>query len=701
MRIYNRIAKSTLLTLIAGSCLFASDAYTLKPVSVSANKIEENIQDVPQSIMVIDEVALEERQIKNVADVIKEIPNMTLSPLYYSSVNVRGLNLSLFTNNNPVTIYIDGVPQSNGFAYDASLANVERIEVLRGPQSSLHGKDAIGGVINIITKNANNEWSGNAGVEYGNYNTMYGTFAANGALIQDKLFLSINGNYLQDNGWIDNEYAGISKDANDKEKHNLGATLTYKPTDGMTMRLNISNYSSDIGYMDSMFVPSFDNINDYTRDNAKHSSYDAPTYTKNKANSQAFGIDYAFDSLNFSSTTTHKASTNKGKYDVDLLDNGLYSFSDFDLDSITQEFKFSSKNTHGFRWVGGLYYEHEKSDYNRYGGQYDYSSYGMGYIDNDIISYEKTETFAGFGQIMVPFAKKFELTLGGRLQSIKKEITSDYYMQSVGTPPHSTVPAFHLDAEHSWNTFLPKVAVSYSINNEWTTYASVATGYMPGGHNRYIMMGDEETNRFEPQTSIDYEIGIKGNALNNRLQLAASLFYMDIKDIHVYSYKDYIMTASNADSAHSQGIELEAQLHATDRLSLNAAVGLIQTEYDNYSIMDGYGNPIDNKGNKIERSPSYTAKVGVGYHDPNGLYGRFDVRGQGRTYYNPDNTLKADPYAVADTKIGYLFSNWDVYAYIKNITDADYITNAQNMGGSTLVIFGEPRRFGVGVKYLF
>ncbi len=690
-----------LLSTAFSSLLFCESDVKLDDVTVSANKMEENIKDVPQSITVIDEIALEERQIKTVTDVIEEMPNMTISPLYYSSVNVRGLNLSLFTNNNPVTIYIDGIPQSNAFAYDASLANAERIEVLRGPQSSLYGKDAIGGVINIITKQANNEWSGNAGLEYGNYNTMYGTFATNGALIDDKLFLSLNGNYFQDDGWIDNEYGGVYKDANDKKRHNLGATLTYKPTDKMTMRFNISNYNNDVGYMDSMFIPSGDNINNYGRKDAEHASYDAPTYTKSNANAQALGIDYSFDSFNFSSTTTHKATKNEGKYDVDL-NNGLYSFADFDLDTVTQEFKFSSKSSTGLRWVAGLYYEHENSDYNRYGGQYDYSAYGMGYIDNDVVSYEKTETFAGFGQVMIPFAKKFELTLGGRLQSIKKEITSDYYQQSVGTPPHSSASIFHLDADHSWNVFLPKAAISYLINDKWTAYSSVAKGYMPGGYNRYIMMGDGETNRFEPQTSIDYEVGLKGSALDNSLQLSASLFYMDIKDIHVYSYKDHIMTATNADSAHSQGIEFEAQYRATERITLNTAVGLIQTEYDNYSITDGYGNPIDNKGNKIERSPNYTVKVGVGYQDPKGLYGRFDVRAQGVTYYDPTNTLKADSYVVADGKIGYLFSNWDVYAYIQNITDTDYITNAQGMGdGHTLVIFGEPRRFGIGAKYSF
>ncbi len=120
-----------MISVVVSSLLYGAEGeYNLESVTVSANKIEEKIQDVPQSVSVLSENTLQEREIKTVEGIIQEIPNMSFSPLYFQSVNFRGINQSMFTSNNPVTIYINGVPQSNSYAYQASLANVDHVEVL-------------------------------------------------------------------------------------------------------------------------------------------------------------------------------------------------------------------------------------------------------------------------------------------------------------------------------------------------------------------------------------------------------------------------------------------------------------------------------------------------------------------------------------------------------------------------------------------
>ncbi|MDN5106152.1 TonB-dependent receptor plug domain-containing protein, partial [Aliarcobacter butzleri] len=154
-----------LFSLFVSSLLFANETTKLEEITVSANKMEENIQDVPQSITVIDEETIEQKGIKNISDVIKEVPNMNImaNTGMGTTTSFRGLNASMFTNNNPVVIYIDGVPYYDRFDFNPSLANVEQIEILRGPQGTLYGKDAIGAVINITTKSPSNEWHGNIG----------------------------------------------------------------------------------------------------------------------------------------------------------------------------------------------------------------------------------------------------------------------------------------------------------------------------------------------------------------------------------------------------------------------------------------------------------------------------------------------------------------------------------------------------------
>jgi len=177
-----QIAKNLALILLMGvggsnlSLLNAdepkSETTRLNEIKVSANKMEENIKDVPQSVSVINENSIEESSIKSVPEIIEKIPNLSSTHMYSEMVNFRGINTSIFTNNNPVVIYIDGIPHSSVYAFNVSLQNAQQVEVLRGPQGALYGKDSIGGVINIITKKPKNELNGFIGAEYGTDNFM-------------------------------------------------------------------------------------------------------------------------------------------------------------------------------------------------------------------------------------------------------------------------------------------------------------------------------------------------------------------------------------------------------------------------------------------------------------------------------------------------------------------------------------------------
>lgn len=248
--------KILFLSLVTSSFIFANETTLIEEITVSANKMEENIKDVPQSITVIDEETIEQKGIKTVADVIKEIPNMDIEDSHSGPmVSFRGIVTSVFSNTNPIVIYIDGVPYYDKFDFNPSLANVEQIEVLRGPQGTLYGKDAIGAVINIVTKTPTNKWKGSIGVEYGNHNYMETSLNTSGAIIDDKLFAGINGSFEHDDGWIKNHYEGMKKDANEKNDRKTSGFLLYKPTDELSTKLTVAdsyekNYSMDGFYQD-------------------------------------------------------------------------------------------------------------------------------------------------------------------------------------------------------------------------------------------------------------------------------------------------------------------------------------------------------------------------------------------------------------------------------------------------------------------
>ncbi len=181
-----------------------ADLAVLEDITVTANKMEEDILKVPESITVIGETDIEEEGLDSATQVLDQIPNTLSTPNHGSGVNFRGLNPSMFTSNNPVVLYVDGVPIVNRWEYDFSMLNVESIEVLRGPQGSLYGKDAIGAVVKVISRDPGNIWEGKIKAQYSSWNTWKTAAYANGPIIADKLFIGISGQYDSADGWIRN-----------------------------------------------------------------------------------------------------------------------------------------------------------------------------------------------------------------------------------------------------------------------------------------------------------------------------------------------------------------------------------------------------------------------------------------------------------------------------------------------------------------
>lgn len=687
MKKKNLLHLSIVASLFLGNLLCAEEVYLLEGIKITtANKMEENIKDISQSITIMNDVEIEERGIDKVSDLVEYIPNLSST----ETVNFRGLNASMFTNASPMTIYVDGIPYSHRWGFNKTISNVLRVEALRGPQGSIYGKDSMGGVINIVTKDPSNTLEGSIKAEYGTDNFQEATFDISTPLIDNKLFFSINGFYSQNDGWVTNHYPGSKGDhANEEERYLGNVKLIYKPTDDLSVKLNASK-DSDKRYGKDGGRPSSTDVHSYKRDDFKDVYYDQNQQGGNESDAQALSIDYDFSSMTFSSLTTHLDTEVFSYNDMDFSAgnsmDGYNFFMEMESESIAQEFRLSN-NSDGLRWLIGLYYENQKDDIL-------VATRAVKYTDR--ASEIENETIAAFGQVVIPFLDdSLELTLGGRLQRIKRDIDAKFFALPAGTTgdPQTVNPSYNLDEDDTWDDFLPKIALSYKINNDLSSYFSIARGVLAGGFNYAASAGTAEQNSFDAQKSTNYELGIRGNLLDNSLYLSAALFYMDIEDIHVYSNDSVtnITYTSNAGKAHSQGIELELGYNINDHWKIDTSLGLIQAKYDDYINMAG----INLSDNKIQGTPSHTANISLAYLNDNGIYGRFTLRNQGKVYFDESNTFYEDSYTTADIRAGYLLDNWDLYIYSNNISDESYLTSAS----ATSVTFGEGRFIGIGAKY--
>ncbi len=682
----------------------------LGALTVTVNKIEEDLVDVPQSVSVVGESLIDERGIKNIFDLVEGIPNVELSPATPARplINIRGLNTSNFTNNNPIVIYYDGIPYSDSYGFDLSLANAERIEVLRGPQGTLYGKDAIGGVINVVTKEPTNHWTTKAGLEYGSLNYRELMVDTSGALVEDTLFLSLSGQYRADDGWITNNFPGNERDANKFDDRRLNATLTYQPTDAFRAKLVYTNDHSDsFGFDGYGILGGTGEFSDFSREDVEDVSYEFETREEIRVNSQAFQASYDFDRFTLNSVTTRRVQKMEALYDLDGGDNPAlaneFQFDNQDRETWTQELTLRSNAGEDLKYVAGVYLDTEERQQGPYGQEF----FGTNFNADSVTD---SETSAIFGQVIYPLSDQLDLTLGARYQSIDKEIDMDFIVENMPLPPDFTTffdgVVFSLEAEKDWTKFLPRAALNYKLDETSSVYGSYSVGYMPGGFNFFATGGSEDDNSFEPQVSTNFEVGYKRQIED--LSVGAAVFYMDIEDIHVFRTDEFgNFFTDNARAAHSMGVEVEVAYQVTDALELSASAGLIEAEYDDYDA-----GLYTYDGETIEQTPDYTLNFAAAYYHPSRWYARADLDVTGATAYydsgrpDPETAFPTrGAYSNLDTRVGYFFGNWEVYAFARNLTDEEYPTSyrSANLGFGVFssVTFNDPRTWGVGSRVRF
>jgi iron complex outermembrane recepter protein len=686
------LPKAAILTQSSGLVInVAKDEADDEEVVVTAQRREERPRDIPFSITAFDQQTIQDAQLGRVGDLSTRVPNLNISPSssgrIFTFYSLRGLNNANFLSRKDVVgFYVDDVPYDYAGFIDFDLVDLERIEVLRGPQSTLYGRNSQAGVVNILTRRPTNQPEFRFNASYASFDTTNLGIAYSSALIPDKLKFRIVGNFRQTDGFSRNTF--LNTDAGEQREGGGRGELLWTPSAAWEVSLRAGGTFSRDG--DSVYAP-LNVANPYDV------QYNRDGVITNNTTTQALRVNFKGNAFNFTSITTHRFSRQTAResdsdyspFDIFVANYGFKS------NVWTQELRLQSPQTADkFRWIAGTYLEANNFAVEGEG----FTTVGTG--TNTIFADTASRTFALFGQIDYKPIRPLTLTAGLRYEYNYNTIdrnatfTPEGSSTSIPSPGSLTVNG----QEVSNNAFLPRFAINYQINSNLSVYGSIARGYKPGGFNYRAENPSFLT--FKPEQSWNYEIGLKSSLWGDRFSASLALFRTNLENYQVIlpGPDGFFRDITNAEVG-IKGLELEIQARPVNGLQLNASLGILDGEFKQYR------NPftgVDFSGNRLNYAPNLTYNFGVQYRSRQGIFGRIEVQGFGTTYFDDANELRQNPYALVNMRLGYEAKNYGIYIFGNNILDTNYLTGAfvfppPNVIGS----FGNRATFGVQVKLKF
>jgi iron complex outermembrane receptor protein len=481
-----------------------SDDFMLEEVVVTADKSAEDLQKTSISVTAISGDHIQDYGLVSADEALKDIPNLVVQGAARgTSIAIRGIGSDLppGMGESSVSTNFNGVYNFRAEAGTLGYYDLERVEVLRGPQGTLYGRNATAGVVNVVTKDPSELFEGYVSLEHGEHDLMRQEAAVN-APISDNWATRVSFVNIDRTGFLSNG-------AQDAVGSSGRVKLRYKPGDAFKVVLS-SEYTK-LGGRGPGFVAKddFESGNEYTSTYGENTSQDYQSY-KHSANIE-------FDAGPGVVTFIPAYQWGEGEVWGEMGMGLEYSDDPLDVDQMSAELRYGSKSDASVKWVAGLYYYSLK---NSTRGDPD----GM----NPEVTTDETTSYAAFGQVTIPFTESFRGIVGAR--GAKDEKSYDNPNLAGGPAP--------VTGETDWTKYNWKAGLELDLSEDIMSYLTVATGHRPGGFNT---MDDGST--FEPEELISYELGLKSRFLNDRLQVNGDVFYYDYKD---FQLADFYFPAGSA-----------------------------------------------------------------------------------------------------------------------------------------------------------
>jgi iron complex outermembrane receptor protein len=679
----------------------------LDDVVVTAEKKEESVQKIPAAITALSAKQVNEFRLWNSKQLTAIIPNM-YSNNSGDERNVTSIRGITTTSYEPaVATYIDGVNQFSLDTYIATLFDVERIEVLRGPQGTLYGRNAMGGVINIITRQPTNTTNAFAEINIGNYNQRRYLLGFRTPLIKDKLYFGAAGIYNARDGFYTNTLYNKSYD----KLHTFTGNyyLKYLPAANWQILLNVKHQENR---NDGTF-PLSGTVEDAFASPYKIQQNAVAKMIDNTLNA-SLSINHAGAGFNFSSLT---AWQNNHRYYNAPLDG---DFSPLDAITIinnygnkwnnvkvlTQEFRFTSpaNTASALKWTAGMYLFHQTIP-NKQATHYGKDAGIFGVPDTDFstinISTGKNNGLAVYGQLSYSITKKLDVICGLRYDYENRKLNVEGEYVKDGEAPFVTLP--DTSAKLHFSAVSPKLGLNYAASLNTNVYVTYSRGFRTGGLTQLSSDPSQPPlYPYKPEYSNNIEAGIKNSFLHDKLQLNLTAFYTHVTDAQVPTLilPDAITVTKNTGKLNSKGAELELASTPVKGLQLNYNFGYTDAKYKSLKISQN-GEAVDLNGKKQIFTPDVTSLLAAQYAYTISKKQQlsFVARGEwsyiGDTYFDLANTIKQSAYSLLNTRVGISTKHVDLFFWMQNITGKKYIAYAYDFGA---VHLGDPKTYGVTLR---
>lgn len=700
-----------------------SSNLVLDSVVITARKREENLQDVPIAVTGIGAEKLRDEQITDLSEIAAQVPSFTFQSQnsMESEMFIRGVGsvrLNGATSDPSIGTFLNEVYVGRRGAATPPIFDLARVEVLRGPQGTLFGKNIVGGAINLITATPQSEFDAGGSISLGNYSSILGEGFVTGPISENMAGRLAVYREAHD-GYATNIING--QELEDKNAFAGRGSLLWDLSDDVTLSL-IADYSQDRSggpsrhAVDDPNQAGFGFITPNIPEDPRVNVSPYQQYADRDTAGLTARLDWDFGPVALTYLSAVRYGEGAGRWtqagagsppsltDSTLTQNEMYQ-------GFTQELRLTSDPANSLRWIVGGYFLNENVTRKSQNTAISFLPGGPGGTrdtldgDNIFIGHSGTRSYALFGEAEYDLSDTLTLAVGGRYTTDEKDLRSQAVVLDVGMPGDLFSPAplrapYDVTVEDSWSEFTPKVALNWQPAEDVLLYASYASGYKGGGWQGATANAFAASEAYNPETAATYEVGLKADWFDSRLRTNLAAFYTDFKDLQVELLDDVNLTlvVANAADAVIQGFEFEVTGQATDWLTLFASGSLLDAEYKDY--IDPLRN-IDYSGNKLQRTPEYQFSAGGNVRHPltNSLdfVAALNYSYQDAMFWGPDNTNVEDGYGILNGRIGVEAADgrWKLNLWGKNMTDELYRVSIIPFVGDEVSVFGTPQTYGV------